>query len=156
MTARIDSWIKSEITRKGFAALYFAGPTEVVFRGPGDNCGHRPIRTGIITAYADTMSKVLDWASWHCPQRVLFRTWCESWDSAKALEGFVLMSLPEGKLRKAYVSFPFDLDVRELEKAVHLLASDCGLKSWSDDSIIEHVKNLHRQKVKGLKREAYV
>lgn len=156
MLKNVPSWITNKIAL-GYAAVYFAGPTEVVYRRPGDNSGHRPIRTGVTTSYRDTVTPALDGASWQCPQRVFFRAWCRETkevSGARALLDFIHMSLPADKLRKSYVSFPFDLDMGELERAVHLLADDCNLECWSDEDIVEHVRNSESIRAKRLKEGA--
>jgi hypothetical protein len=85
---------------------------------------------------------------------VLFRVWCPNLTSAQLLESLVRTDLDDryDPLRKAWVDFGPELNVKELEKAVRFVAAEHNIPTWSDAELVKHLENISNEAVKKVSR----
>lgn len=130
-----------------FAALYVAGPKHPVSKRIGDNRGCWPIRFGVTQAWQDQITNGLDGASPLYWQGMLFRVWCATPASASVLESLIREELPREMepLRKTWLDFGPELDVRRLEKAIRKIASDHNIRTWTDAEMVKYLQEIEAE-----------
>ena len=156
MTKRqpLPEYLARRLRKDGYAALYVAGPDQVVFTRPAQNRGSRPLKIGVTTAWADTITNNLDSSSPFYWQGVLFRLWCSSVDKARMLESLVAGHLKDHSdpLRKSWADLGPDLDTKQFENAIRKLGKEYNVATWTDAELVAKLKDLESKPARIIKR----
>lgn len=150
---RVDEAVLREFREGDYAAVYVAGPAEIVPKRMGDNRGSRPIRIGITRHMSDEVVRKMDDASPFYEQRLLIRLWVRGSAKAKRLETLIRERLGEvaEHLRKSYHDMGSDFDVAYFELELRFLAEAEGIETHDDDSMM---RDLARRVKKRMARVA--
>lgn len=149
----IDEAVLREYRDGDYAAIYVAGPGEVVPKRMGDNRGARPIRIGITKHMTDEVVRKMDDASPTFEQRILIRLWVRGHAKAKRLEALIRERLGEigEHLRKSYTDMGPDFDVAYFELELRYLAEAEGIETYDDETMM---RDLARRVKKRMARVA--
>ena len=149
----IDEAVLREYRAGDYAAIYVAGPGEVVPKRMGDNRGARPIRIGITRHMSDEVVRKMDDASPTYEQRVLIRLWIRGHEKAKRLETLIRARLGDisEHLRKSYHDMGPEFDPAWFELELRYLAEAEGIETMDDDSMM---RDLARRVKKRMTRVA--
>lgn len=156
----LPEYLKAELRKGQYCALYAAGPIGVVAKRLGDNRGCRPIKFGITTSWTDTVTANLDAAHYAERAEVLFRVWCGSVVRAKLLKAQVEDQIESSSMpmRKGWFDLGPELDLTRLENAVRTIAREWNVHTWSDGELKSflsaNAEEAKVRKVQALRRGA--
>lgn len=156
----LPEYLKAELRKGPYCAVYAAGPDEVVSKRLGDNRGCRPVRFGIMSSWNDVVTPAINSASYAAWFGLLFRVWCASPGKAKMLSNLIdgEMDQTSVSMRLSWYDLGPELDLRRLEKSVRGLASDFGIATWSDGELRKFLSENHeatkQRRVQALRRGA--
>lgn len=139
---------QAEFKRRGYTAVYVAGPAHVVPRKMGDNLGAWPIRLGLTANWEDTVTNTLDTGQACWWQGVLFRVWCSDRDAALRLQGAIEMYVADRSeaMRKAWLDLGPDLDLGLLEWEIHSIGERIAGRVWSDEDLYHDLMRAERER----------
>lgn len=159
--AALPEYLKAEMRRQQFAAVYVAGPNEIIATRIGDNRGARPIRIGITTSWADGITNGMNGASSICWQGLLWRVWVQTIERAKMLESLVNGSMTDvsDPMRLSWSNMGPEFDLKKFSEAIRQAATDYNIRTWSDDELHTHLRNESNRKkdkaVRALRTRIY-
>lgn len=157
MSALRDRWpadLKRAFDHFAPAAVYVAGPREIIPRYMGDNMGGRPIRIGRTGSFKDTISSSLNSASPYWWQGVLFRVWLRHEVDAVILADHLpgLVAERGGKARPGWLDLGVEADIDILELEAHDLARRLKMQAWDDDGLIDELNRIRRRDAMRMRR----
>jgi hypothetical protein len=158
----LPEYLKAELRKGSYCAVYAAGPSEVVSKRLGDNRGCRPVRFGIMSSWNDAVTPTINSASYASWAGLLFRVWCSSTGRAKTLVNLIEGQMLESAvpMRLSWNDLGPELDIRRLEKSIRGLASEFAIVTWSDDELHRVLREKHasekQRRVQALRRGVMV
>lgn len=129
------------------AALYVAGPIELVPRRMGDNRGGRPLRLGVTKQWLDQITPQIDKGGYICKMCVHFRVWSHS-EKHISLLIEALMKMWSGtydNLRHPWIDAGPEYTPEMLERAIIATRTDIGFDVWSEPEFEELIQRKSRQ-----------
>lgn len=156
----LPEYLKAELRKGQYCAVWAAGPVEVVAKRIGDNRGCRPVKFGITASWNDTVTPQLNAASYATRSEMLFRLWCANTGRAKTLVSLIdgEMSLAAVPMRVGWNDLGPELNLRRFEKSIRELARDFQIWTWSDDELHKLLREKHaaekQRRVHALRRGA--
>lgn len=154
----LPEYLKAELRKGQYCAVYAAGPREVVSKRLGDNRGCRPVLFGLTMSWTDTVTAGLDRGNYAAWSGLLFRLWLCSTVKAKILLARIDDEISQTALpmRKHWCDFGPELDVQRLERAVRGVADDVGLVNFTDAELRKKLEADHAaaksKRVQALRR----
>jgi hypothetical protein len=154
---KAPAWVKEIIRKKGYCALYVAGPVEPVAKRIGANRGARPIRIGTTRAWEDTISQTLDHGSWSVKSCVLFRVWFATDFAMDQIGDLTIQTMKEhaDPMRKNWFDLGPELDIAQFQISLIETAHDIGFKAWSDEGLLRHLSEEARAQAVQMQKRAY-
>ncbi len=156
----LPEYLKAELRKGQYCAVYAAGPDEVVSKRLGDNRGCRPVRFGIMSSWNDAVTPPINSASYAAWSGLLFRVWCASPGKAKMLSNLIdgEMDQTAVSMRLSWYDLGPELNIRRLEASVRALAKDFGIATWNDAELRKFLSENHeaskQRRVRELRRGA--
>jgi hypothetical protein len=154
----LPEYLKAELRKGQYCAVYAAGPREVVSKRLGDNRGCRPVRFGIISTWNDAVTPAINSASYATWAGLLFRVWCSSTGRAKTLLNLIEgeMSDTSDAMRGSWYDLGPELNLKRLERSIRTLAEEFGIATWNDDELhkllMEREAEAKQKRVRALRR----
>jgi hypothetical protein len=134
--------LKASFKELGMNNLFIVGASQSVPNGFDYPFGVRPILAGISASWTDKDGPIADAYSPLDPKVLYFRVWLESQQDAKRLlmEFPRLMAKLGTSLRGNWYDLNRDVDLVQLRKELCDFAQDCGLKTYTDEKVIEMIE----------------
>lgn len=154
----LPEYLKAELRKSQYCAVYAAGPDAVVSKRLGDNRGCRPIRFGIMSSWNDAVTPTINSASYASWSGLLFRVWCVSTGKAKMLLNLIEGEMSETSvpMRLSWYDLGPELNIQRLERSIRSLGADFGVRTWSDDELHKLLRERHagdkEKRVQALRR----